>query len=239
MRDISKMIGEPASSKPCFCRACVEGKATRHQLGKRDPSRAPLYPAPRPGFIMHADMFTLRYPTKGGKKYGLLFIDGYSKFVHIFLLRLKSEFLPIFQRFVAMLEARFGKEKPLAQFLADGDGAYTSIALDAFCISKGIQQLLSPPYTQSLNGLSEGNVRILVTMARCMLIHAGTPAQYTGEAIMYAAYILNRLPSRPTAGSTRLEKWMGRKLPRAHHSIRTFGCAVWWTIYHPDGKTGP
>lgn len=70
----------------------------------------------------------------------------------------------------------------------DGGSEYKRIKFD------GIIQQISAPYTQHQNGVSERLNRTLVTMARCMLDHAGLPLRFWDTAITTACYIRNRLP---------------------------------------------
>lgn len=121
--------------------------------------------------------------------------------------------------------------------LADG-GTYfgKSIVLQEFGRKKGIVQLFSPPYTQSLNGVAERTMRTVVETARTMLCHSGMPCNMYGEAMLYAVYIINRLPRRAGEIQTRLEHWTGRPTGRAHRSIRTWGSLA---MVHPVHQTGP
>ena len=112
----------------------------------------------------------------------------------MFMLKHKSDWLQMFKDFVALLEAEFGREKVIAQLLTDGAGSYTSNALEAYCVGKGIYQVFSPPYTPNLNPVAERNICTLFEMTRTVLIHAGAPTKLYGEASRYCVYIINRCP---------------------------------------------
>ena len=64
-----------------------------------------------------------------------------------------------------------------------------------------------------------------------MLADAGLGKLYWGEAVMTAAYLQNRLPSR-VVSKTPYELWTGRK-PRFEH-LRVFGCDAY--VHVPDAK---
>ena len=61
-------------------------------------------------------------------------------------------------------------------------------------------------------------------MARCMMKSKGVPAQFWGEAVNSAVYILNRSPTKSLEEKTPYEAWYGRK-PSVGH-LRVFGCRV-------------
>jgi hypothetical protein len=59
-------------------------------------------------------------------------------------------------------------------------------------------------------------------MARALLKQRGMLAVFWGEAVVMAAYILNRSPTKALNGRTSYEAWHGRK-PAVSH-LRVFGC---------------
>jgi hypothetical protein len=220
--------------KNFFCRSCVQGKSSRHSLTAR---QEPMHEAPRPGYLFHTDVKgPFSSPTKAGHSYLLVLIDDYSRMIFAEILRTPSEFYEFFKRFCKRMEAEFGREGVVAQILSDGGRYYEkSAALQAFCRQKGIVQLFSPPYTQSLNGVAERTIRTVVEMGRTMLLHAGTPTYLYGYALTYAVYVLNRLPHRARAEATRRELWTGKKFKRGLSAIRTWGSASWVHKVHPTG----
>ena len=239
MRDVARLLGVSAPVKPIFCRSCVEGKSHRHPM--RPDNREPRS-SPRPGYMLHSDMAgPFRVPTRNGERWLNLLVDDHSDRLFLLLLTHKSEFFPMFKEFVAQLEAKFGRSHVIAQLLTDGAGSYTSNALDAFCTSKGIYQVFSAPYTPNMNPVAERNIRTLVEMTRTMMIHAGAPKSLSGEALRYACYIINRCPKYYDDGAyeTRMERWNQRPQPRAHKSIRVWGCAAWVLDLNDKGKFDP
>ena len=87
-----------------------------------------------------------------------------------------------------------------------------------FCIKK------SCPYTPEQNGVAERMKRIIADRVRCMLIDSGLYEKFWAEALITAAYLLNRMPIR---NHTRCpeEIWSYKK-PNLKHDIRIFGCKV-------------
>ena len=234
--DVARLIGVPPPKNPIFCRPCVEGKSQRHALRKRD---SPLHAAPRPGYLLNIDAAgPFSTTTRGGNRYLIVHVDQFSKYIFASMETTTANYHLIFADLVRRLEAELGREGVVAQMLADG-GTYfeKSVVLQEFCRKKGIVQLFSPPYTQSLNGVAERTMRTIVEMARTMLCHSGMPRNNMyGEAMLYAVYIINRLPRRAGEARTRLEYWTGRPTHRAHRSIRTWGSLA---MVHQAHKTGP
>ena len=228
MTDVARMIGVPPPSKPCFCSACVQAKSAKHPL--TGSGIEPLGAAPRPAYLFHSDaMGPFRTPTRSGKRHVLILVDDYSRRCFVFLLKTTAEFFSLFKDFVARLEADFGKDKVIAQLRADGAGYYLeNSALRAFCKQKGIYQVFSAPNTPELNAVSERTNRTLLEMTRALLIHAGAPSFLWGEAITYAAYVLDRCCRTFPDGdyNTPLARWHQRAHPRAHLPLRVWGCTA-------------
>ena len=66
-RDVARILGVVAPSKPLFCRSCVEGKQHRHPLQQRSSSPAP--DSPRPGYLFHSDIIgPFRIQTRNGER---------------------------------------------------------------------------------------------------------------------------------------------------------------------------
>ena len=234
-RDVARLTDQQLPSKPCLCRTCIEGKSQRHRLAERN---LPLHQAPRPGYLFHCDVHgPFRCSTNGGATYLHVVVDDYSRFIFLFLSK-SSRFFELFSEHVKRVESQFGHERVVAQLKSDSATYYEKSAqLQEFCRKKGIVQLFSPPYTQELNGVAERCIRTVLEMTRCMLIHAGAPPSLRGEALMYAAVILNRLPWKQNATRTRLERWEGRQQPDAHLVIRVWGCEAW--IHRDHGARAP
>lgn len=231
-KDVARLINAKLPEGPIFCEACVQGKSTRHPLSKRS---QPLREAPRPGYMLHTDIVgPFSTATRGGNRYLIIHVDDASRRIFANMVRTTGAYYDNFRAFIKQLEAEFGREGVVSQVLADSASYYEkSIPLQDFCRRKGIVQLYSPPYAQSLNGVAERAIRTIVDMARTMLIHSGLPRFMYGEAIMYAVYILNRLPRRAGEHKTRMECWTGRSQPEAHKSIKSWGCAAWLHLKHP------
>jgi hypothetical protein len=142
------------------------------------------------------------------------------------MLTTTGEFFDTFRDMVLHMEAYLGKERVVARLHTDGASYFSSNRLADFCRTRGIMQTSSAPYTQALNGMAERAIRTLVEMVRAMLLQSKAPKRLFGEALKYAAFIVNALPTRDQKGQSRLDVWYGVQTDR-HLRIRPFGCAAW------------
>ena len=62
-------------------------------------------------------------------------------------------------------------------------------------------------------------------MARCMVKSQQLPHAFWLEAVMCAAYILNRCPTKALQSITPYEAWNGKKPSIGH--LRVFGCLAY------------
>uniref|UniRef100_H3H9D7 Integrase catalytic domain-containing protein n=1 Tax=Phytophthora ramorum TaxID=164328 RepID=H3H9D7_PHYRM len=165
------------------------------------------------------------------KRYFVTFIDDKSHFCVVYLLRNKSEVAAKFAEFVAFAETQTGKR--VKTLRNDNGGEYTSGAMAKFCADRGIVQKFTPPYTPQLNGVAERMNRTLVECARCMLEHAGLPKTYWGEAVMTAAFLRNRCPTRAIShDKSPHQVWTGKKPLLAN--LKVFGCHAY--VHVPKAK---
>lgn len=66
-----------------------------------------------------------------------------------------------------------------------------------FLKSQGIIHQTTCPHTPQQNGVAEQKDRQLLEVVRASLIEAHMPLSYSGEALISAAYLINRVPSVP------------------------------------------
>ena len=161
-------------------------------------------------------------PTFVGKNnFYVSFIDDYSKFTWIYLLRHKSEVFQRFHDFQKLVERMFDKKIVATQ--TDCGGEYQK--LNSFVQCFGISHHVSCPYAHQQNGSAECKHRHIVEVGLSLLTHASMPLKFWDEAFITATNLINRHPSKVINKETPLE--------RLHHQkpdysvLRTFGCACW------------
>jgi len=102
-----------------------------------------------------------------------------------------------------------------------------------YCEEKGITGHLTIPYTPQQNGVAERRNRTLLDMVRSMMAQANLPISFSGDALLTATYILNRVPSK-SVSTTPYELWNGRKSHLDH--LRPRGSAGY--VHSPTHNIG-
>ena len=200
-----------------FCDQCAIGKAKRIPFPK-DSTRAT-----RCGQIIHSDIWgPAQLPSMGGSMYYISFTDDYSRFRVLSFMQKKSEAFQCFKDYVMMVESSHG---PIQYIRSDNGGEYTSKQFREFCKERGIQQQLTVPYTPQQKGVAECSNKLLLDMARAMLLDSGLPKYLWAEAIATACYLHNRSPTVSVKDMTPYQAWTGQKPDLAH--IRVFGSTAY------------
>ena len=83
-----------------------------------------------------------------GYRYFISFVDDYSRYVYIRLIRKKSEALDEFQFYVRSFKNK--DQHDIQTFRSDNGGEYTSNAFDDFLKMNGIRRSLTTPYTPNI-----------------------------------------------------------------------------------------
>jgi transposase InsO family protein len=114
---------------------------------------------------------------------------------------------------------------------------YLSEQFKNFYDEKGIARQLTIPYTPQQNGVAERRNRTLFDMVRSMMAQANLPISFWGDALLTAAYILNRVPSK-SVSSTPYKLWNGVEPNLGYFHPR--GCAAYiHNTSHEYEKLGP
>ena len=71
--------------------------------------------------------------------------------------------------------------------------------VDLFCKKSGVARQRSEARNQASNGKAERRHRTIMNMARCMIFASRLPLNFWGDAVEYAACILNRAPTNSNA----------------------------------------
>jgi hypothetical protein len=161
------------------CDVCQQAKS--HQL-----------PIPKSSSVSQAPLelaFTYVWgpasSSVGHFKYYVLFIDDYSKFTWVYLLKNKSD---VFQKncdFQKFVEHLF--KKRILAIQSDWGGEYQK--LTPFFQRMGISHHVSCPHIHQQNGLAERKHRHIVEVGLSLLAHVGMPLKFWDEAFSTAAYI--------------------------------------------------
>jgi hypothetical protein len=152
-------------------------------------------------------------------------------------LKSKSEVFSCFKSFHAMVHTQFNMRIKILR--SDNGTEYIDKSFRAFLDENGILFQTTCVDTPQQNGVAERKNRHLAEVARSLLFTMNVPKYLWGEAILTAAYLINRMPSSVLNFKTPLEC-----LPSVFRTTtllpRVFGCVCFVHAPHPSGgKLGP
>jgi histone deacetylase 1/2 len=136
-----------------------------------------------------------------GHNYYVSFIDAYSHFTWLYLIKRKSDVFDIFLQFQAHVEGPI--KTKLISVQSDWGGDYHN--LHTFFQKLGISHRVSCPHTHQQNGVAERKDRHIVETGLTLLAHASVPFCYWSDAFTIACFLINRLPTRLLHMKTPLE----------------------------------
>ncbi|CAL9000930.1 unnamed protein product [Prunus brigantina] len=129
------------------------------------------------------------------------------------------------------------------QFLrSDNGGEYVNHDFVSFFQDNGLLHETTCPYTPQQNGVAERKNRHILETARSILIEAHMPKMFWSDAILYAVYLLNRMPSSVHGYKTPLDVLtLTHPLPSVLTlHPRIFGCIAYVHILkHLRSKLDP
>ena len=123
-----------------------------------------------------------------GNRYMINFNDYSTNYVRVFVAKNKVEATKYSEHFLIYFEKRFNCRVHVLR--TDGSKAYANV--DPFCMSAGVKRQVSKADNQASNGKAERMHRTILNMARCILFAGGLPLYVWGDAVEYAAYVVNR-----------------------------------------------
>lgn len=199
------------------CTNCLAGKQNRISFKSSPPSRVDKILD-----LVHSDLCGPMPLSLGGARYWVTFIDDHSRKIWVWTLKTKDQVTETFKNFLNLVERQTGIK--LKCIRTDNGGEYIG-SFDEICKRNGIRHQLTPPKTPQLNGLAERMNRTLAERVRSMLSHAKLTKDFWGEAVVAAAYILNRSPCVPLNYDVPEQVWQGKEISYNH--LRVFGCVAY------------
>jgi IS30 family transposase len=149
------------------------------------------------------------------------FIDDFSKFTWIYLLKQKSEVFQRFREFQNLVERLF--DRRILAVPTDWGGEYQK--LNSFFQQTDISHHVSCPYAHQQNGSAKRKHRHIVEVGLSLLAYASMPLKYWDDAFLAATYLINRLSTKVLDFSSPLEI-LFKETPN-YAGLHTFGCACW------------
>ncbi|KAD2805405.1 hypothetical protein E3N88_38782 [Mikania micrantha] len=169
------------------CSACLKGKQHKVSFPSIGDSKSTGCLQ-----LLHMDLFgPVQIMSMAKKKYCLVIVDDYSKFVWTFFLHSKSEVAKAIINFVLYAEKQYSLSIKCVR--SDNGTEFRNHLLDEFYQSKGIQRQYSIPRSPEQNGVVERKNRTLIEAARTMLADSGLPLTFWAEAVNTACYVQNRV----------------------------------------------
>jgi histone deacetylase 1/2 len=197
------------------CDACMQAKS--HQL----PFSMSNHVSTSPLELVYSDVWGPAINSVGGYKYYVSFIDDFSKFTWIYLLKRKSEVFNVFTQFQKLTERLLNKK--IVSVQTDWGGEYQK--LHKFFHTVGITHRVSCPHTHQQNGSAERKHRHIVDVGLSLLAQSSLPLRFWDTAFQTATYLINRMPSRVINQSTPLE--LLRDIKPDYSFLKVFGCVCW------------
>jgi transposase InsO family protein len=129
----------------------------------------------------------------------------------------KSEARILLIHFIYLVENQFGKN---VKVVRSDNGPEFKIS--QFYSSKGIIHQTSCVNTPQQNGVAERKHRHLLNVVRALFFQATLPKHFWGDAILTAAYLINRTPTPILKGKTPFEHLFHKEPGYSH--LKVFGC---------------
>ena len=205
------------------CETCVKAKMIKKPFPSVERSSNLLD-------LIHSDLCELNgVLTRGGKMYFLTFIDDFSRYTYVFLLKHKDETFDAFKLYKLEVENQLNKKIKVLR--SDRGGEYFSNEFNTFCEENGIIHECTAPYTPQHNGVAERKNRTYLEMINSMLVFSKLNFNLWGEALLTACHILNRIPMKKNEISP-YELWKGRK-PNIGY-FKVWGCLAYCKKNEPN-----
>jgi len=120
-----------------LCEAYQKGKQTKSTFKPLN-----VISTSKPWKLLHMDLFgPSRTMSLGGKYYGLVIVDDYSRFTWTFFIATKDETYHVFQRFVKVVQNE--KDCSISSIKSDNGREFQNEKFDRFCNKLGIKHNFS------------------------------------------------------------------------------------------------
>ncbi|GKB41123.1 integrase, catalytic region, zinc finger, CCHC-type containing protein [Tanacetum coccineum] len=180
-------------SKTCYVRN-LEGEDLL--MGARKSKKAILKPKLVPSThskleLIHMDLYgPMRVESINGKKYILVIVDDYSRYMWVYFLRTKDEASDMIIKFITQIQLNFKVQ--IKKVRTDNGIKFKNATLKSHYEKLGIMHQTSIAITPQQNGVVERRNRTLVEAARTMLIFSKAPTFLCAGVISTACFTQNR-----------------------------------------------
>jgi histone deacetylase 1/2 len=155
----------------------------------------------------------------GKHAYYVRFMDDFSKFTWIYLLKKHLDVYQAFLNYQQYDERKF--DRKIVTMQTDWGDEYEK--LNTFFQKAGIIHHASYPHAHKQNGSAEQKYHHIVEVGLALLANASMPLKYWDEAFLTTTFLLNLLPSKVINLESPTECLL--KITPNYDALRTFGCA--------------
>ena len=154
------------------CDACVKGKHKKSSFKSKN-----CVSTTRSLQLLHIDLFgPTRTTSLGGKSYGFVIVDDFSKYTWVLFLSSKNEALNLFIPFCKIIQNEKGYS--ITSIRSDHGKEFENLGFNDFCGENGISHNFSAPRTPQQNEVVERRKRTLKEMARKILCENNLPKYF-------------------------------------------------------------
>ena len=163
---------------------------------------------------IHMDLKS--FPVQSYHKYNymIVFLDNYSLYGWITLLRQKSDADAAVRQFLAAAHTQYNCS--IKEVMIDAGGEFKSTALTNFLKDLGIHILTSVSHEHQQNGCAECFIQTLMDKAQAVCLDACLPQSYWEFAVQFAIHVYNRTPLHHTSWCTPYETLHSGEVPSAY-----------------------
>ena len=153
--------------------------------------------------VIHTDVSGPYTATLCRNFYFITFIDDYSRYGYLYLIKEKAESLDKFKIFRTEVEKQLGKVIKVVRsdqggeyYGKHGDTGQLKGSFAKYIEDSGIVAQFTMPGSPEQNGVAERRNRTLMEMVKSMISRTNLPGFLWGEALKTALCILNRVPTK-------------------------------------------
>lgn len=164
------------------CEPCLKGKQHRNPFPKRNEKAAGLLN------LVHSDVCgKVGSPSLSGSEYFVTFIDSYSHFTWVYILKRKDQVFESFLEWKVLAENSVNRN--LKVLRTDNGGEYISGKFKQYLSQHGIKHEATVPKNPEQNGTAEKMNSTLLESVRSILADSGLPQKFWAEALSTAVYL--------------------------------------------------
>jgi transposase InsO family protein len=206
------------------CPGCAQGKMPS---ASHPPS---ITRATTPFKQIHSDLKSFPLPSYAKYKYFIVFLDDYTSYAWITLLRDKGSAITALRQWLALIKNQF--DTTIKEWMSDAGGEYKSEVFLKTLKDAGITVFQSTPHTPQQNGHAERFMRTIMDKAQAMQLEACLPQSWWEFAVNHAAHCYNRTPMSRIDWQTPYQL-LNNEIPDISH-LRVFGCGAY--VHIPESR---